>query len=56
MSCSLTGLPLAGVQGAFIRFSGADMAPQFTQFDAAPHPNVRPMKYAANMFGSMFGY
>lgn len=32
------------LQGAFIRFGGADMVPQFTQFDAAPHPPVRPMK------------
>lgn len=44
-----------GNKGAFIRFEGEDMAPHFTQFDAAPHPNVKPMAYAAGMFGGMFG-
>ena len=40
-----------GNKGAFIRFE-ADMKPQFTKFDAVPHPNVPPMRYAG---GSMFG-
>lgn len=44
-----------GNKGAFIRFNGSDMAPHFTQFDAAPHPAVRPMKYAAGMLGGMMG-
>ena len=44
-----------GNKGAFIRFEGGDMVPHFTQFDAAPHPDVRPMAYAANMFGNVFG-
>ncbi len=43
------------LQGAFIKFGGADMAPQFTQFSAVPHPAVRPMKYAAGMLGGMMG-
>ncbi len=40
-----------GNKGAFIRFNGDDMVPHFTQFNAAPHPNVRPMQYASGMFG-----
>ncbi|GAB4818900.1 hypothetical protein N2152v2_005946 [Parachlorella kessleri] len=44
-----------GNKGAFIKFGGADMAPQFTQFSAVPHPAVRPMKYAAGMLGGMMG-
>ncbi|KDD75869.1 calcineurin-like phosphoesterase [Helicosporidium sp. ATCC 50920] len=43
-----------GNKGAFIRF-GADMVPKFTQFAAAPHPDVRPMKYAAGVMNGMFG-
>ena len=39
-----------GNKGAFIRF-GADLEPKFTQFEAAPHPNVPAMAYARNMFG-----
>lgn len=41
-----------GNKGAFITFT-QDMVPRFTQFEAVPHPNVRPMAYAApaNMFG-----
>jgi serine/threonine-protein phosphatase 5 len=45
-----------GNKGAFIRFEGGNMTPQFTQFDAAPHPNVKPMKYAMGMMGGMFGF
>lgn len=43
------------LQGAFIRFKGEDMVPDFTQFEAAPHPDVKPMKYAASMMNGMFG-
>ena len=43
-----------GNKGAFIRFNGADMVPHFTQFDASPHPDVPPMKYASNMFSQGF--
>jgi len=41
-----------GNKGAFIRF-GPDCKPQFTQFEAAPHPQIKPMAYAggAGMFG-----
>jgi serine/threonine-protein phosphatase 5 len=41
-----------GNKGAFIRF-GADCRPQFTQYEASPHPPVRPMAYATgfNSFG-----
>ncbi len=43
-------------KGAFIRFSGDDIAaPAFTQFEAAPHPDVRAMAYASNMMGGMMG-
>lgn len=42
-----------GNKGAFIRFNGGDMVPHFTQFAAAPHPEVPAMKYASGMFGMM---
>lgn len=38
---------MVGNKGAFIRFKGSDMKPQFTQFTAVPHPNVKPMQYSA---------
>lgn len=44
-----------GNKGAFIRFKGGDMTPQFTTFSASPHPNVRPMAYAAGMLSGMLG-
>ncbi|GAB0489123.1 hypothetical protein MMPV_000339 [Pyropia vietnamensis] len=34
-----------GNKGAFITFK-SEMVPEFTQFAAVPHPNVRPMAYA----------
>lgn len=34
-----------GNKGAFITFK-SEMVPEFTQFVAVPHPNVRPMAYA----------
>jgi len=43
-----------GNKGAFIRFTAPDMVPHFTQFEAVPHPPVRPMAYA-NPFLSMMG-
>lgn len=43
-----------GNKGAFIRFTGGDMAPNFTTYPASPHPPVRPMAYASFM-GGMFG-
>mmetsp|Transcript_24404 Transcript_24404/g.22175 ORF Transcript_24404/g.22175 Transcript_24404/m.22175 type:complete len:505 (-) Transcript_24404:30-1544(-) len=39
-----------GNKGAFIRF-GPDLEPVFTKFSESPHPNVPPMRYAANIFG-----
>ncbi|XP_046658681.1 LOW QUALITY PROTEIN: serine/threonine-protein phosphatase 5-like [Homalodisca vitripennis] len=35
-----------GNKGAFITLKGKDMKPQFTTFEAVPHPNVKPMAYA----------
>ena len=40
-----------GNKGAFIHFEKEDLSPKFTQFEAVPHPNVRPMAYAAGMGG-----
>ena len=37
-----------GNQGAFVRLDGSTL-PQFTQFNAVPHPNVPPMRYAGMM-------
>lgn len=45
-----------GNKGALIRFQGASMTPQFTTFDSVPHPPVKAMAYASNIFGSMFGF
>lgn len=39
-----------GNKGAFIHFD-ASLEPKFTQFSAVPHPEVRPMAYAAGMGG-----
>ncbi len=41
-----------GNKGAMIRFEDAEnmMKPQFIKFEAVPHPNVPPMRYASNMF------
>lgn len=39
-----------GNKGAFIHF-GKDCKPQYTQFECVPHPQVRPMAYAAGMGG-----
>mmetsp|Transcript_7020 Transcript_7020/g.19312 ORF Transcript_7020/g.19312 Transcript_7020/m.19312 type:complete len:512 (-) Transcript_7020:41-1576(-) len=43
-----------GNKGAYIRFNGSDMVPHFTQFEAAPHPDVKAMHYASNMFSQGF--
>ncbi len=45
-----------GNKGAFITFAGGDMRPQFTQFAAVPHPDVKPMTYASSMMGNMWGF
>jgi len=39
-----------GNKGAFIHF-GKDLEPKFTQFTEQPHPEIRPMAYAAGMGG-----
>lgn len=39
-----------GNKGAFIHFD-ASLEPKFTQYDCVPHPEVRPMAYAAGMGG-----
>ncbi|XP_028409082.1 serine/threonine-protein phosphatase 5-like [Dendronephthya gigantea] len=43
-----------GNKGAFITMD-SDLRPQFTTYDAVPHPNVKPMAYANSMM-SMFGF
>uniref|UniRef100_A0A7S3PRS1 Serine/threonine-protein phosphatase n=1 Tax=Aplanochytrium stocchinoi TaxID=215587 RepID=A0A7S3PRS1_9STRA len=37
-----------GNKGALIRF-GADCKPEFKQFEAVSHPDIKPMAYASNM-------
>lgn len=44
-----------GNKGAFIRLNGKELKPQFTEFEAVPHPPVKPMQYANPMLGSLFG-
>jgi len=39
-----------GNKGAFIHFDST-LVPKFTQFEAVPHPDVKPMAYAAGMGG-----
>jgi serine/threonine-protein phosphatase 5 len=41
-----------GNKGAMIIFEDKDMAPNFLQYDAVPHPAIPPMAYQpSNMFG-----
>jgi len=35
-----------GNKGAYIIISGEDLKPEFKQFSAVPHPNVKPMQYS----------
>jgi len=42
-----------GNKGAFITLKGSDLIPNFTSYDAVPHPNIKPMAYA-NSILSMF--
>jgi hypothetical protein len=42
-------------KGAWICFNGKDMTPQFTQFEAVEHPNVKAMAYAGNFYSQMLG-
>ncbi|XP_068618908.1 serine/threonine-protein phosphatase 5 [Battus philenor] len=39
-----------GNLGAFITMNGKDLKPEFTKYEAVPHPNVRPMTYANPFF------
>jgi hypothetical protein len=39
--------------GALLRFE-SDMSWKAVQFDAVPHPPIRPMQYAS--MGSLFGF
>eukprot|EP00568_Trieres_chinensis_P013279 CAMPEP_0183317252 /NCGR_PEP_ID=MMETSP0160_2-20130417/57408_1 /TAXON_ID=2839 ORGANISM="Odontella Sinensis, Strain Grunow 1884" /NCGR_SAMPLE_ID=MMETSP0160_2 /ASSEMBLY_ACC=CAM_ASM_000250 /LENGTH=564 /DNA_ID=CAMNT_0025483235 /DNA_START=40 /DNA_END=1731 /DNA_ORIENTATION=+ len=39
-----------GNKGAYIHFDGT-LEPKFTQYDAVPHPDIRPMAYSAGMGG-----
>lgn len=38
-----------GNKGAFIVLTGKDMRPQYTTYEAVPHPNVKPMAYANSL-------
>ncbi|XP_018430471.1 PREDICTED: serine/threonine-protein phosphatase 5, partial [Nanorana parkeri] len=38
-----------GNKGAYIHLSGSDLKPKFHQFEAVPHPNVKPMMYANSL-------
>jgi len=31
-----------GNKGAFITLKGSDLTPNFTSYDAVPHPNIKP--------------
>ncbi|XP_013171099.1 PREDICTED: serine/threonine-protein phosphatase 5 [Papilio xuthus] len=39
--------------GAFITMNGKDLKPNFTTYEAVPHPNVRPMTYAHPFFSTL---
>jgi len=43
-----------GNKGAFITLTGGEMVPQYTTYEASPHPNVKPMAYANSLL-SLFG-
>jgi len=43
-----------GNKGAFITLKGGDMTPNYTTYEAVPHPNVKPMAYANSLL-SLFG-
>lgn len=38
-----------GNKGAFIHLKAPDLKPEFTQFDAVPHPEMKPMSYANSL-------
>ncbi|XP_053614016.1 serine/threonine-protein phosphatase 5 [Plodia interpunctella] len=39
-----------GNLGAFITMNGKDLKPNFTTYEAVPHPDVKPMAYAHSFF------
>ncbi|KAL7980746.1 hypothetical protein Chor_001900 [Crotalus horridus] len=38
-----------GNKGAYIHLQGSDLRPEFHQFTAVPHPNIKPMVYANSL-------
>ncbi|KAL1512939.1 hypothetical protein ABEB36_002438 [Hypothenemus hampei] len=42
-----------GNKGAFITLNGKDMIPNYTTYEAVPHPNVKPMAYANTLLSLM---
>lgn len=38
-----------GNKAAYIHLRGSDLRPQFHQFTAVPHPDVKPMAYASTL-------
>mmetsp|Transcript_24086 Transcript_24086/g.61749 ORF Transcript_24086/g.61749 Transcript_24086/m.61749 type:complete len:494 (-) Transcript_24086:75-1556(-) len=42
-----------GNKGAFVKFKGESMSPEFTTFSSVPHPEVRPMAYANSFLNFM---
>lgn len=38
-----------GNKGAFITMNGRDLKPNFTTYEAVPHPNIKPMAYASSL-------
>ncbi|XP_073985077.1 protein phosphatase D3 [Rhodnius prolixus] len=39
-----------GNKGAFITLNGKTLKPEYTTYEAVPHPNVKPMAYANSLF------
>ncbi|KAL0487406.1 serine/threonine-protein phosphatase [Acrasis kona] len=42
-----------GNKGAYIHFKGSDMKPIYKQFQASPHPNVKPMQYSNQLYNQL---
>ncbi|KAF9806880.1 hypothetical protein SFRURICE_005837 [Spodoptera frugiperda] len=42
-----------GNLGAFITMNGKDLKPNFTTYEAVPHPDVKPMAYANSFFNML---
>lgn len=42
-----------GNLGAFIVLNGKEMLPQYTTYEAVPHPDVKPMAYASSLLSMM---